>query len=96
MNIREAGENSRSRRIWRSLVEASSSATAWRRRNWNWTFDEIQCGFVYFCRGQELGNGIVGKAPIMTICTYRNSGGVNAVRWVFDLKSVLKLKSLLT
>jgi len=28
MSIREAVENSRSRRIWRSLVEASSSATA--------------------------------------------------------------------
>jgi len=28
MNIREAVDNSRNRRIWRSLVEASSSATA--------------------------------------------------------------------
>ena len=28
MNIREAMDNSRNRRIWRSLVEASSSATA--------------------------------------------------------------------
>jgi len=34
MNTREAVDNSRNRRIWRSLVEASSSANAWRRRNW--------------------------------------------------------------
>jgi len=34
MNMREAVDNSRKRRIWRSLVEASSSANAWRRRNW--------------------------------------------------------------
>jgi len=33
MNIRV--DNSRNRRIWRSLVEVSSSATAWRKRNWN-------------------------------------------------------------
>jgi len=32
--MREAVDNSRNRRIWRSLVEASSSANAWRRRNW--------------------------------------------------------------
>src|SRR6218665_78591 len=30
-NMREAVDNSRNRRIWRSLVE---SANAWRRRNW--------------------------------------------------------------
>ena len=28
MNIKEAVDNSRNRRIWRSLIEASSSATA--------------------------------------------------------------------
>jgi len=32
--MREAVDNSRNRRIWRSLVEVSSSANAWRRRNW--------------------------------------------------------------
>jgi len=36
MNMREAVDNSRNRRIWRSLVEASSSANAWRRRNWSY------------------------------------------------------------
>ena len=36
MNMREVVDNSRNRRIWRSLVEASSSANTWRRRNWNW------------------------------------------------------------
>jgi len=34
MNMREAVDNSINRRIWRSLVEALSSANAWRRRNW--------------------------------------------------------------
>src|SRR6218665_583971 len=34
MNMREAVDNSKNRRIWRSLVEASSSENAWRRRNW--------------------------------------------------------------
>jgi len=37
MNIRETVDNSRNRRNWRSLVEASSSATAWRRRKWKYT-----------------------------------------------------------
>jgi len=35
MNMREVVDNSRNRRIWRSLVEASSSANAWWRRNWD-------------------------------------------------------------
>ena len=34
MNMREAVDNSRNRMIWRSLVEASSSAYASWRRNW--------------------------------------------------------------
>jgi len=34
MNMREAVDNSRNRRIWRSLLEASLSANSWRRRNW--------------------------------------------------------------
>ena len=33
MNTREAVDNSRNRRIWSSPAEASSSATAWRKRN---------------------------------------------------------------
>jgi len=29
--------------------------------------------------GRTLGDGVVGKAPIMTICTWQYSGGVNLV-----------------
>ena len=31
------------------------------------------------CSGRTLGDGVVGKAPIMTICTWQYSGGVNLV-----------------
>src|SRR6218665_3021828 len=57
MNMREAVDNSRNRRIWRSLVEASSSANAWRRRNWMlyFTFSSIVhtfvCSIIYILIG---------------------------------------------
>ena len=57
MNMREAVDNSRNRRIWRSLVEASSSANAWRRRNWMlyFTFPSIVhtfvCSIIYLLIG---------------------------------------------
>jgi len=35
---------------------------------------------LFVCRHSSLGDGVVGKAPIMSICTHRNSGGVNSVR----------------
>ena len=36
--------------------------------------------FILCCSsGRTLGDGVVGKAPIMTICTWQYSGGVNLV-----------------
>jgi len=49
MNMREAVDNSRNRKIWRSLVEASSSAYAWReeKMEWKWTLYAEQTPTVY-------------------------------------------------
>jgi hypothetical protein len=57
-----------------------------RRPNWEvmcFDFPAILCTvlgllMMYF-RNSILEEGVVGKAPIMTICTHRNSGGVSAV-----------------
>ena len=48
------------------------------------------------CRHEPLGDGVVGKAPIMSICTYRSSGGVSAVSLcpsLFALRSVRCIQS---
>jgi len=51
MNMREAVDTSRNSRIWRSLVEATSSANAWRRRNWILFFN-----FACYSRSPLIGS----------------------------------------
>jgi hypothetical protein len=52
-------------------------------------------------RNSVLEEGVVGKAPIMTICTHRNSGGVSAVSIVdflppdgMDHRTIIKNTSM--
>jgi len=48
----------------------------------NCVTDVFMCACVHVCvvsSGRTLGDGVVGKAPIMTICTWQYSGGVNLV-----------------
>jgi len=50
--------------------------------------------YLIACSNDVLGDGVVGKAPIMSICTYRNSGGVNSVSVAAALSVISRLNSM--
>ena len=54
-----------------------------------------QCLACVVSSGRTLGDGVVGKAPIMTICTWQYSGGVNLV-CTCTMTFFLQLQSIFT